>query len=292
MPESVKINRNVSLAPYCTYRIGGVSDYYAEPACVEDIRQAINFAENAGVSFFVIGKGSNVLISDKGYRGLVINLSHKFCDISFDNEFIIAQSGAELEKVLKVASEKGLGGLESLNDIPGTIGGAVYMNAGAFDCAISDRLVLVSSITSSGDIITRKKDEITFGYRYSDYCKNKEIILSARLHFLRDDVSLIQSRLHTIKQKRDEKQPPDRERSCGSVFKRPPGKYAGTLIEECDLKGFQIGGAKVSEKHANFIINTGNATATDVRNVIEAVQKQVLERSGVTLETEVLFVGD
>ncbi|MBL8028644.1 MAG: UDP-N-acetylmuramate dehydrogenase [Fibrobacteres bacterium] len=292
MDVSNILKEKVVLANYCTYKIGGPADYYAEPSTVNEIKALLSFAEEKKLQLLVLGRGSNVLISDKGYRGLVINLSNTFNKISFDGNRVCSDAGADLEALLKLSSEQGLGGAEALNDIPGTVGGAVFMNAGAFDSAISDFLVSVTSISRNGTFVTRKKEEISFGYRFSDYKNNGEIILSANLEFVKGDKKEINSKLTAIKQKRDEKQPPDRDRSCGSVFKRPPGNYAGTLIEKCGLKGFQIGGAKISEKHANFIINTGNATAADVKNVIEAVQNRVFESNSIRLETEVIFVGE
>ncbi len=205
---------------------------------------------------------------------------------------MVVEAGASLEKMLLDAAEKGLSGLDELFDIPGTVGGAVYMNAGAFNSSISDSLVSVTSLSLNGKIITRTRKELSFGYRDSDFRKNGEIILSAQIQFVSDRKEAIINRLSTIKKLRDDKQPSDRNKSCGSVFKRPAGHYAGTLIEKCGLKGMRIGGAVVSEKHANFIINTGNATANDIKAVIDTIRLKVKEMTGLTLETEVIFLGE
>jgi UDP-N-acetylmuramate dehydrogenase len=291
MSTQLEIKNNVALFPYCTYGIGGCADFYVEPDSMDSLRNAILFANDRAVPYFVIGKGSNLLVSDNGYRGMIINMSKKLCRLAFDGTIASVDAGVELEKLLYSAAERGLGGLESLNDIPGTVGGAVFMNAGAFDKSISDAIVSVKSIDGNGTVSVRKRDAIVFAYRNSDYRTNKEIILSAEIRFCTGFQDEILEKLSIVRKRRDEKQPPDRAKSCGSVFKRPPGGYAGTLVEECGFKGFRIGGAKVSEKHANFIINIGGATAADVKSLIETIQQKVRETKGILLEPEVIFLG-
>jgi len=281
---------NVSLKDYCTYKTGGPAKYFFEPKTVDDLRHAVLWAKKTGTPFFLLGNGSNVLISDKGYNGLVIRTA-ALNAISFQETTVTAGCGVPFAGLVEQCCRKGLKGVENLSMIPGSVGGAVFMNAGAFEQEIGDVVENVVSMDREGVLHTREKEELGFAYRSSVFKANGEIILSASLRLSKGDPDELVRRAGEIEAKRKEKQPWDAA-CCGSVFKRPAGGYAGPLIEKCGLKGRRIRGAKVSEKHANFIINEGSATSTDIKKLIQFVQKEVFEKTGVNLETEVLFVGD
>ncbi|NLD98436.1 MAG: UDP-N-acetylmuramate dehydrogenase [Fibrobacter sp.] len=276
-----------------TYKIGGAARYYIEPQSVEDVMAALSFAKAQNIPFFILGKGSNLLISDLGYSGLVVNNSTHMCRISLNDNILEAQAGAMLNTVVNLSIENGWAGLQELAGIPGTVGGAVIMNAGAFNSCIADTLQSVTYYDSNtSEIITAKASELNLGYRTSSLYGKETVILDARFKF---SVSDSTGRLREIKQeilsKRKLKQPLEYP-NCGSVFKRPPGNFAGTLIEKCGLKGFRYKGVEVSLKHANFIINRDNGCASDVRHLIITIQKTVFDQTGILLEPEVIFVGD
>lgn len=282
---------NVPLRDFCTYHIGGPARYYFEPADSEALQSAVLWTCRTGVPLFILGKGSNVLVADSGFNGLVINTSKHLNETWISSEEATAECGADLSVFIEDCCSEGFGGLENLFDIPGTVGGGVYMNAGAFGSVISDTLLTVTSMAGSGEIILREKKEIEFGYRFSSYRKSKEIILKASFKLKPGDPSELSAHCADIKKQRDGKQPSGTW-NCGSVFKRPEGNYAGTLIEKSGLKGHRVGGAVVSVKHANFILNEGGATAADVRKLISHIQHTVQEKSGILLEPEVVFLGD
>lgn len=296
MPDNIRkaVTRafrwNVPLKDCCTYKTGGAAKYFFEPRTIDDLRQAVLWASESHTPFFLLGNGSNVLISDKGYDGLVIRTVF-LNKVSFQDTIVTAGCGAVLTDLVTACCKKGLQGIENLYLIPGSVGGAVAMNAGAFEQEIGDSVESVTSMDREGVLHTRKKEALDFSYRASAFRTNNEIILSVNLHLSKGDPDELMRRAGEIEAKRKEKQPWDAA-CCGSVFKRPPGGYAGPLIEKCGLKGHRMGGARVSEKHANFIINEGGATSTDIKKLIQFVQKEVLEKTGVNLETEVLFIGD
>jgi UDP-N-acetylmuramate dehydrogenase len=292
----VDILENVPLAGKTSYKIGGPARLYAEPHTEEDIADLYRRASGRGVPAFVLGNGSNLLVSDKGINALVINLSARFSGISWHDGggsmAAVALSGFLLDDLAAAAASRGRSGIEGLSGIPGTVGGAVAMNAGAFGAEVartlrSARVLRVPALVVEDVSV----DDLAFGYRSSAIKGGGDIVLSAVFEFEAGDAGELVSSRKRILEKRAEKQPLDYP-SCGSVFKRPIGNYAGTLIESCGLKGFRLGGAAVSEKHANFIINAGNAKAEDVRGVIRHVQKTVYENSGVLLEPEVIFAGE
>jgi len=286
-----KISENVPLSDKTSYRIGGPARFYAESCCEADIVDAYRFAFDRGMTVFILGRGSNLLVSDRGIDGLVVNLSAKFSLVEWDNVAASVLSGFLLDDLAKAAAQRGLAGIEELSGIPGTIGGAVVMNAGAFDTETAHTLrsVRVLRIPELA-VETVEASDLALGYRSSALKGKSDVVLSAVFEFKRSDAETVISARKNILNRRREKQPLDLP-SCGSVFKRPHGNYAGTLIESCGLKGFKIGGAMVSEKHANFIVNTGDAKAEDVRGVIRHVQKTVYERTSIQLEPEVMFVG-
>jgi UDP-N-acetylmuramate dehydrogenase len=287
-----KITENVRLADKTSYRIGGPARYYAEPRSEEDISEACRFAAEKGIPLFILGNGSNVLISDAGFDGLAVNLSKHFSALTWDDATAFVLSGFPLDDLAADAADRGCAGIERLSGIPGTVGGAVAMNAGAFDTDISQTLRSARVLKISAHTIeTVSAKDLNFGYRTSAIKNSGDVLLSATFDFSPDDAARLKSTRDEIISKRKAKQPVDSP-SCGSVFKRPQGGFAGSLIESCGLKGFRIGMAEVSEKHANFIINTGSATAEDVRAVIRRVQQVVFEKHGILLEPEVIFLGE
>jgi UDP-N-acetylmuramate dehydrogenase len=288
----LKISENVSLADKTSYRIGGRARYYAEPRSEGEVVDACRFAGEKGIPRFILGNGSNVLISDAGFEGIVVNLSKNYSAVSWDNATAFALGGFPLDALAAEAAERGCAGIEALSGIPGTVGGAVAMNAGAFDTDVSKTLRCARVLRVSAHTIeTVPAADLNFGYRTCALKGSGDVALSAVFDFAPGDAMRLKSLRGEILGRRREKQPVDSP-SCGSVFKRPPNGYAGALIEDCGLKGFSVGMAKVSEKHANFIINTGSAKAEDVRRVISRVQKTVFEKHAVLLEPEVIFLGE
>jgi len=288
----LKIAENIRLADKTTYRIGGPARYYAEPRSEEGVVEACRFAAEREMPLFILGNGSNVLISDAGFGGLVVNVSKYFSALTWDGATAFVLSGFPLDALAAAAAERGCAGIECLSGIPGTVGGAVVMNAGAFDADVSRTLRSVRVFKLSANTIeTVSAKDLCLGYRTSKLKGSGDAVLAATFCFTSGDAAQIKSVRDDILFKRKSKQPVESP-SCGSVFKRPPNGFAGTLIEQCGLKGFRAGMAEVSEKHANFIINKGNAKAEDVRAVIRHVQQTVFEKHGVMLEPEVIFLGE
>jgi UDP-N-acetylmuramate dehydrogenase len=279
------IKQDEPLKLHCSYRTGGNARYFAEPKNNAELLKVWGFLKNYGVKYTIIGNGSNVLFDDDGYDGLVISLKKLNRFIILDGEKLIAGSGVTLDDLVSIAVENHLAGIERLSGIPGTVGGAIYMNAGAFDVEIKDVVESVE-VFKDGIFKVLKRDDISFSYRKSSITDEIVTAASFSMKYVLDD--LFRVRLDILK-RRDEKQPLDYP-SCGSVFKRPIGTYAGKLIEECGLKGFSIGGAKISEKHGNFIINYNNATSKDIKEIIEYTKKVVFEKTGIMLEEEVKII--
>lgn len=282
-----KILINEPLAKYSTFKIGGPADLYIEPKDVDELLSLIRYLKEKEVNFVVLGNGSNVLISDEGFRGAVINLEAGLNFIRVEDEYVIAGAGVKLAKFVDFCIEHGFCGVEMLAGIPGTLGGAIVMNAGAYSGEISDYLVDVEVIRNL-ELVRLKKEDCGFGYRTSGLAK--DVIVQARFKFPHGDIDKMRKIRHEILIKRNQTQPVNFP-NVGSIFKNPPGNYAGKMIEEAGLKGIQIGGAQVSEKHANFIINKGNATASDVLELIKLIQNKVYERFGIKLELEVRLIG-
>ncbi|MDR3013080.1 MAG: UDP-N-acetylmuramate dehydrogenase [Chitinispirillales bacterium] len=288
----MKILENITLADKTSYKIGGRARFYIEPESEDEIIEAHRFAAERGVSVFILGNGSNLLISDNGINAVVINLAARFSKIEWDGLTAVASGGFLLDDLAADAAKRGATGIVELSGIPGTIGGAVIMNAGAFDADIAKTLQSARIFRASSQTFeTVAAADLALSYRSSSLKGGMDVVISATFEFETMVASSPSLTREKILAARNEKQPLDYP-SCGSVFKRPPGNYAGTLIQSCNLKGFKIGGAMVSDKHANFIINTGNATAEDVRSVIRHVQKTVYENSEILLEPEVIFVGE
>ena len=280
---------NEPMAKHTTMRVGGPADVLFLPDSIEEVAKALAWAGELGVPALLMGNGSNLIVRDGGVRGLVISLGERFSRIRVQGEELTAQAGASLKRVAAAAQEAGLSGLEFAAGIPGTLGGGVAMNAGAYGGQVSDVLV-DAQVLLDGEAVTLTRAEMEMGYRSTVPLKRGLPVLSARFRLTRDDPEAIAERARRFNALRREKQPLSFP-SAGSVFKRPAGQFAGALIEAAGLKGLAVGGAQVSEKHAGFIINLGGATATDVLKLIAEVQRRVQAHAGVWLETEVRIVG-
>lgn len=276
---------------HTTFRIGGPADLFVTPQTKEAVAKTVRICREQGVPYYVIGNGSNLLVKDNGYRGVIIQLYKNFSAIAVEGEVLTAQAGAMLSVIAKQALAYGLTGFEFASGIPGTIGGAAVMNAGAYGGEMKDVFEAVTVLTREGELKTVAADELKLGYRYSVIPENGWIVLEVRLKLAQGDPEQIRSCMEELKEKRVTKQPLDLP-SAGSTFKRPEGYFAGKLIMDAGLRGFSVGGAQVSEKHCGFVVNTGEATAQDVLGLIAAVQRRVKETSGVTLEPEVKVIGE
>ncbi len=282
-----KISINEPLAKYSTFKIGGLADIYLEPANIDELLNLIKYLKGKGVDFIILGNGSNVLISDEGFRGAVINLEFGLNFIRIEDEYVVAGAGVKLARFVDFCIENGFKGVEMLAGIPGTLGGAIIMNAGAYSGEISDYLVDVDVIRNF-ELIRLEKRECGFGYRTSNL--TNDIVVRARFKFPSGDIEEMKKIRRKILIRRNQTQPVNFP-NAGSIFKNPPGNFAGKLIEEAGLKGVQIGDAQISEKHANFIINKGNATAKDVLELIKLAQSKVYEKFGMKLELEIRLIG-
>lgn len=289
--EQVEILVAEPMKNHTTFRIGGPADALALPKTPEEVAEVVRFCHEHAQSYYVLGNGSNLLVSDEGYRGLVLQLYRNFNDIQVNGETITVQSGAMLAAVARTAYQTGLTGLEFASGIPGTIGGAVVMNAGAYGGEMKNVLKEVTVLTKEGEVLVIPAKALELGYRTSVIPKNGWIVLGAVLQLKKGDQEQILARMEELKEQRITKQPLDLP-SAGSTFKRPEGYFAGKLIMDAGLRGFTVGGAQVSEKHCGFVVNRGNATAADVWELICEVKRRVKEMTGVELEPEVKLLGD
>ena len=283
--------RNALLKQHCSMKIGGACDILVKPADETILSKLLSLCRNENIPFFVLGRGSNVLFSDKGFRGAVILIGQEMGGISVSGNEITAGAGAALNAVCCAALENSLSGAENLYGIPGSVGGALFMNAGAFGSEMKDIAVSCRYIDEQGKLCEMLAEDMDLSYRHSVFSERNCVITSVRMRFSNGDKAAIKARMDEVMQRRRDKQPLEYP-SCGSTFKRPPNAFAAALIEECGLKGFQIGGAQVSEKHSGFVINRGGATSDDVIAVVEHIKKTVREQKGVELECEMLIVGD
>lgn len=279
------------MSKHTTFRIGGPADFYLCPHSTKEVQQTVQICKEENLPYFILGNGSNLLVSDKGYRGVIIQLWKNFSDISVKDCCITAKAGALLSKVAAEALEEGLTGMEFASGIPGTIGGAVFMNAGAYGGEMKDIIKEVKVLDDQGEVRVLSNEEMKLGYRTSIVKEKGYTVLSAVLQLKKGDVSVIRETMEDLKNRRTSKQPLDMP-SAGSTFKRPEGYFAGKLIMDSGLRGFSVGGAQVSEKHCGFVVNKGGATAEDVTALIREVQRRVKEKFGVELETEVRFLGE
>lgn len=278
------------MSSHTTFRVGGVADCYISVSDEAEIASVINLCKSENINYLIIGNGSNLLVSDDGIRGVVIEIGQEFSGIELDNNSIKIKAGTLLSRVSRFALENGLTGLEFASGIPGTMGGAIIMNAGAYGGEMRQVVRCVRLMNQEGEIINLDNEEMEFGYRFSRAKKEGLIVLEAVLSLEEGDRTVIEARMNELAAQRREKQPLEYP-SAGSTFKRPEGYFAGKLISDCNLKGFSVGGAQVSEKHAGFVVNTGGATAADVHSLIEQVSAIVLRETGVQLEPEVIMVG-
>ncbi|MDI9590862.1 MAG: UDP-N-acetylmuramate dehydrogenase [Acidobacteriota bacterium] len=277
------------MSRHTSFEIGGPADLLVIPDSADEVRDVIAACREAEVPYFVVGNGSDLLVSDEGYRGVIVALADGFTNVSIDGVEMTCQAGVSLREASEMACDLGLTGLEFACGIPGTIGGACFMNAGAYDGCIADVLKSVRVIMPDGTQETIDVDDLALGYRASRIRSDGLIVLTATFRLREGDPDVIRARIDDLTRRRESKQPLDRP-SAGSTFKRPEGYFAGKLIMDAGLQGYQVGGAAVSKKHAGFVVNLGGATAADVRAVIEHVQDEVERQFGVRLEPEVRFL--
>ncbi|MEJ9279604.1 UDP-N-acetylmuramate dehydrogenase [Ureibacillus thermosphaericus] len=286
--ENIKINE--SLKKYTMTKLGGNADILVMPETEEEVEAIVQYTYSHQIPLLILGNGSNMIVRDGGVRGIVMNLS-KLNQIKIEGTEVYAQSGALIMDVSKKAAEASLTGLEFACGIPGSVGGAMAMNAGAYGGEINDIIVHSTVLTKEGKRLVLSKEELELGYRKSIIAQKNYIVLSSLFRLEKGNKEEIDAKIADLTYKRQSKQPLEYP-SAGSVFKRPPGYFAGKLIQDCGLQGKGVGGAEVSTKHAGFIINKGNATATDYIETIKMVQKVVKEKFGVELELEVKIVGE
>lgn len=280
---------NEPMSRHTTFKIGGPADIFIAPKDVHSLEQICNFCEKANFPKFILGNGSNLLVSDKGIRGAVI-YTGKLGGITRDGNKIICGAGVKLKAVCDFARDAGLAGLEFAYGIPGSVGGAVYMNAGAYGGEMKDVVskVYCNDGANSGSF---KPDELDFGYRHSVFSGTNKVVTQVEFTLQTGDKNEITKKMKELMERRKTKQPLEWP-SAGSVFKRPVGNFAGTLIEKSGLKGTKVGGAMVSEKHAGFIVNAGGATCKDVLDLIEKVREEVFKQTGIMLEREIRTAGE
>ncbi|MBS6722524.1 MAG: UDP-N-acetylmuramate dehydrogenase [Clostridiales bacterium] len=279
-----------TMSKHTSFRIGGPADFFVQPANEEELWNALHLARQEKVPFFIVGNGSNLLVSDEGFRGMILHTGGMLKDISVEGDVIYAQAGALLSTVAKTALEHGLAGMEFAAGIPGTLGGAVCMNAGAYGGEMKDILLDAEVLTQEGERLVLPVEELDLSYRHSVIFEKNYVVLAAHIRLSRGDTAEIKNRMNELAGARRDKQPLEYP-SAGSTFKRPEGYFAGKLIQDAGLKGYTVGGAQVSEKHSGFVINRGGATAEEVRFLIRQVQQKVRSQFGVELEPEVRMLG-
>ena len=273
---------------HTTFKTGGVADVFAEPSDMEELQAALRLLK--GERFYLVGNGSNLLVSDDGIRGVVLHLAKGFDSIRVEENTLICGAAATLSQIARVALDNALGGFEFAAGIPGSLGGAIVMNAGAYDGEMKQVVESVTLINYEGEIVQKSAEEMQFSYRHSILKEEPFIVLEAKITLDRGEPSKIKEKMNDLAARRREKQPLEYP-SAGSTFKRPEGYFAAKLIEDAGLKGFRIGGAQVSPKHAGFVINENNATSSDIYALSQAIQKRVKDNSGVEIETEVICLG-
>lgn len=286
-----RMSENEPLCSHTTFRIGGPARYYAVPECTDGVRNSIGFAAEKGLPYVVTGRGSNVLFSDEGYPGVVIEIGRGMEKMRLQGKNrICAEAGTGLGALAAEAAKHALSGLEFASGIPGTVGGAVTMNAGAYGGEIRDCIVSASVLCADGTVQEMTCEDLKLGYRSSRIQSGGYIVLEAEFEMQTGEKDAVLARMKELNARRREKQPLEYA-SAGSTFKRPEGHFAGKLIEDAGLRGYRIGDAQVSEKHCGFVVNRGNATAADVLKLIGDVQERVFECSGIRLEPEVKIIS-
>ncbi len=282
---------NEPMKKHTSFKIGGPADLLVIPRSIDEISYAIKYCMDNNIEYFVMGNGSNLLVRDKGIRGVVIKIADNFNNVNIKGNKVTAQAGVLLSRLSKVIMKESFEGFEFASGIPGTLGGAVCMNAGAYGGEMKDVVKGCTVIDNKGNVIYLHENDLDFGYRRSIIGDNGYIVLEVDMEFKRGEYEKIKSITDDLTKKRTTKQPLHLP-SAGSVFKRPEGYYAGKLIQDSGLKGVRVGDAQVSELHSGFIVNLGNATAKDVIELIRLVQKVVMDKFGVKLETEVKIIGE
>jgi UDP-N-acetylmuramate dehydrogenase len=288
--QGIKILKNEPMKKHTSFRIGGPVDLMILPKTKEEVQGAINICKKYQVNYYIIGNGSNLLVRDGGVRGVVIKLADNFNEVNIEKNRVTAQAGVLLSSLSNRLVKESFKGFEFASGIPGTLGGAVVMNAGAYGGEMKDVLAGAYVVDEKGNFIYLNKEELALDYRTSVIQKKGYVVVEAEMVFEKGDMTEIKEKIKDFTKKRTTKQPLQLP-SAGSTFKRPTGYFAGKLIEDAGLKGVRVGGAQVSPLHSGFVVNVENATAEDVIHLIELVQKVVKDQFGVTLETEVKIIG-
>lgn len=289
--DKKKILRDEPMKSHTTFRVGGPADYFVIPEGDAQLRDVVLLCQKEKMPYYVLGNGSNLLVGDKGFRGVVIQIFKDMNRITVEGDVLTAQAGASLAMAANAALEHGLTGFEFAAGIPGTLGGATVMNAGAYGGELKDVLVSAKVLTKEGEIRILSNEELELGYRRSIIPEKGYIVLEASIGLSPGEKGEIKARMDELRERRISKQPLEYP-SAGSTFKRPEGYFAGKLIQDAGLKGFTVGGAQVSDKHSGFVINKGDATAADIRELICQVSRRVKEVCGVELEPEVKQIGE
>lgn len=279
------------MSKHTSFKIGGPADIFVEVSNQNQLANMLRLLTEKNIEYFILGNGSNILVSDKGIRGCVLKLTGDFNHIKINNDIIEVGASVLLSRAANYAMKHSLSGLEFASGIPASMGGAIYMNAGAYGGQMSDIVIECTHVTPTGKLVTLKNKDIKFGYRHSMYANKKNIITSIKLQLITKDTNLIKQTMTDLSKRRKEKQPINLP-SAGSVFKRPEGHFAGTLIEQCNLKGISAGGAMVSEKHAGFIVNYDHASCQNVIDLVHHIQNTVYTQTGVKLESEIKLIGE
>lgn len=288
LEDEIMINEDMKNHIY--FKVGGPADIFLTPKSIEQLSETVKICKQNNIPYLIIGNGSNLLVKDGGIRGVVIALT-KLDKLQSKGNFIKAEAGVLLKDVSDRAVENSLTGFEFASGIPGSVGGAVFMNAGAYDGEIKNVILEAEVLDEEGNVIVLNRDELELGYRTSRVMKDNLVVLSAIFQLELGEKEAIQSRVDELTAKREEKQPLEYP-SAGSTFKRPEGYFAGKLIQDAGLKGYSVGGAAVSEKHSGFVINKGNATAKDITDLIKYIQDEVKRQFGVELHPEVRIIGE
>ena len=290
LPEE-NIVRNEPLAKHTTFKIGGPAEYFVTPENEDQLKLVIKVCKESNIPYYIIGKGSNLLVGDKGYKGVIIQIYKNFDWIKIDKNIVTAGAGVMLSRLATQAAEQNLAGLQGECGIPGTLGGAVTMNAGAYGYEIKDYIISATVLNQEGEIFTLNKEELQLAYRTSIIQKNSYIVIEAVFELPYGNKEDILAEIVEFNRKRVEKQPLEYP-SAGSTFKRPVGYFAGKLIMDSGLAGYRVGDIMISMKHCGFVVNVGNGTASEVRQLIEDVQHIVYEKHQVMLEPEVRIIGE
>lgn len=286
---NIDFEGDTPMKEHTSFKIGGNADFFISVKSIDELKTTISLCRECEVPYMLIGNGSNLLVSDSGIRGAVIRLDGEFKSITIEGDTIVAGAGASLTKLCLDAQKASLTGLEFGYGIPGSVGGAAYMNAGAYGGEMKDVIVSCTHLDPELNVGTFTLNELDLSYRHSAYMKGEYIILSVTLKLKKGDSAEIRNRMEELMQKRMDKQPLEYP-SAGSVFKRPEGAFAAALIEECGLKGRSVGGAQVSEKHSGFIVNKGSATCQDVLDLVKIIQDEVKEKTGFELHREIIHI--